>query len=58
MSVPTKKSLADKIVPHIYFALRDLGVIFDKYILSSSPILAVVYHSGTAYLFYGTKNEQ
>ena len=29
-----KKTIADKIVPHISSALRDLGVIFDKYILS------------------------
>ena len=35
------------IAPHIYSALRDLGVIFDKSILSRSHILACADHAGT-----------
>ena len=31
MYQPTK-NISDKIAHHIYFALRDLGVTFDKYI--------------------------
>ena len=34
------KNLVAEIVPHIYSDLRDLGVIFGKYILSSSTKLA------------------
>ena len=33
------KELADEIAPHISSALRDLSVIFDKFILSSNPKL-------------------
>ena len=52
------KNLAAKIAPHIYSALRDLGVIFDKYILSIIPILVGADRAGTADLLYGTQNEQ
>ena len=48
MAVPTYKNLADKIAPHIYSSLRDLGVIFDKFILSRSTILAGADREGTA----------
>ena len=41
------KSFAYNIVPHMYSALRGLGVIVDKYILSRSPILAFVDRVGT-----------
>ena len=40
MAVPTNKNLAAEIVPHISSALRDLCVIFDKYILYRRTILA------------------
>ena len=52
------KNIASIIAPHIYSTLRDLGVIFDKYILSSSLILACEYCAGTSDSCYGTKNEQ
>ena len=42
MYVPTN-NLASKIAPHVYSALRDQCVIFDKSILSSSPKLTGVY---------------
>ena len=45
-------------MPHIYSALRDLGVIFNKYILSSTTILEGADRSGTADSCYGTQNEQ
>ena len=31
--------LADHIVPHMYYDLRDLGVVFDKFTLSRNPML-------------------
>ena len=34
------QNITAKIAPHISSALRDLGMIFDKYILSRIPILA------------------
>ena len=52
------KNLAGKIALHIYSVLRDLGVIFDKYILSRSPILAGGYRAGTADLLYGTQDKK
>ena len=51
------KNLASKIASHISSDLRDLGVIFDKPILSGSLILVGVYSAGTADSYYGTKNE-
>ena len=45
-------------MPQIFSALRNLGAIFDKYILSVSPVLAVADRAGTASLWYGTQNEQ
>ena len=49
MSVPTNKNIASEIAPHISYTLRDLDVIFEKYILSSSPKLVYEYPSGTLY---------
>ena len=46
--------LVANIVPHISSALRDLGVIFDKYMLSISTILGGVEHEGTVYSYYST----
>ena len=46
---PTK-NISANIVPHISSTLRDLCVIFDKSILSRSPILAGADRAGTAYL--------
>ena len=48
------KNIAAKIAPHISSALRYLGVIFDKSILSRSPILAGVDREGAADSCYGT----
>ena len=45
--VPTNKKIADKIAPHIPSALRDLGVILYKYILSRGTILAGAGCAGT-----------
>ena len=42
------ENLAANIVPHISYDLIDLGVIFDKYILSRSNILAVLDCEGDA----------
>ena len=39
MSVPSNKNLAANIAPRLFSALRDQGVIFDKFILSRSTIL-------------------
>ena len=50
------KNIAAKIGPRISFALRVLGMIFDKSISSRSPILAVGKCFGTADLFDGTQN--
>ena len=47
--------LTKKIAPHISYALRDLGVIFDKYILSRSPTFVDSERAGTADSCYGTK---
>ena len=52
------KNLAAKIAPHISSSLRDLGAIFDKSILSRSPVLEVADRAGTADSCYGTQNEQ
>ena len=52
------KNLAAKIAPHISCALRDLGVIFDKSILSRGPALSGADRVGTSDLCYGTQNEQ
>ena len=52
------KKLDDKIVHHISSALRDLGVIFDKSILSISTILVGADYSATVGSCYGTKNEE
>ena len=40
MSVPSNKNIAANIAPRLFSALRDQGVIFDKFILSRSTILA------------------
>ena len=45
-------------MPHISFALRDLGVIFDKYIWSIIPILVDSNPVVTAESCCGTQNEQ
>ena len=58
MDVPTKKNIAAKILPHTSSVLIDLGVIFDKYILSRSSILAGTDCSGIVELWYSTQNEQ
>ena len=47
MAVPTYKNISAKIAPHISSALRDIGVIFDKSILSIITILAGADHTGT-----------
>ena len=52
------KKIAAKIASHIFSALRDLGVIFDKYIWSRSPILVGADRAGTLESCYGTQNEQ
>ena len=41
------KNISDKIVSRIYSALRDLSVIFDKYILSRSTVLEGADRAGT-----------
>ena len=46
MSVSTNKNIAAEIEPHISSALRDLVVIFEKYISSSSTKLADVDPAG------------
>ena len=56
MAVSTNKTLAAKIASHISSALRDLGVIFDKYILSIIPILVVKDCVGTAKSCYIIQN--
>ena len=58
ISVPTNQNLPDNITSHIYSALRDLYVIFDKSILSSSPKLVDIYSTGTVDSCSWTKNEQ
>ena len=52
------KNIPAKIASHIYSALRDLGVIFNKSILYRSPILAGADRAGTEDSCYGTENEQ
>ena len=52
------QNIAAKISPHLYFALRDLGVIFDKYFLSRSTILAGEDCAGTVYSCYVTQNKK
>ena len=47
MSVPTNKNVASEIAPHISSAFRDLGVIIEKYILSSSTKLVDAHPVGT-----------
>ena len=58
MSVPTNKNIADKIAPPISYALRYLGVIFEKCILSICHKLADADPSGTLDSLSGTQNEQ
>ena len=58
MSVPTNKNIVAEIAPHISSALRDLGVVFEKYILSSCPKLADADPVGTLDLCSGGGNEQ
>ena len=41
------KIISVEIAPHISSALRDIGVIFDKYILSRSPVVVGVDRAGT-----------
>ena len=48
------KNIAAKIESHISSALRYLGAIFDKCILSRSPILESADREGTADSCYGT----
>ena len=52
------KNIAAKIAPHIFSALRDLGVIFDKFIIPRSPTLACADCTGTEDSCCGAKNEQ
>ena len=49
------KMLADTIAPHISSALRDLGLIFDKSILSRISMLVGEYRAVTADSCYGKK---
>ena len=42
------ENIAANIVPHISYDLRDLGMIFDKYILSRSLTLVDADRAGTA----------
>ena len=58
MSVTTNKNLAAEIAPHVSSSLRDLGVIFERYIISSSPKLADVDPEGKLDSCYGTQNQQ
>ena len=53
----TKKYSAE-IAPHVSSALRDLGVVFDIYILSISDKLAGTDPTGTLDSWYGTQNKQ
>ena len=50
--------LAAKIAPHIYCDLRDLGVVFDKSILSRGSVLAGADRASTSKSCYGTQNEE
>ena len=52
------KIIAAYIAPHIYSALKNLGVVFEESILSRSPKLVYADPEGALYLFSGTKNEQ
>ena len=52
------KNIAANIWSHIYSALRYSGVVFDKFILSSSPILVGAKCVGTSDSWYGAQNEQ
>ena len=52
------KNIAAEIAPHISSALRDLGVIFEKSLLSSSTKLVDAYPEGALDSWSGTKNEQ
>ena len=58
MSVSTNKNIAAGIAPHAYAVLRDLGVISDKSILSSSTKLVDADPTGTLESYSGIKNEQ
>ena len=40
MYILTNKTICYGVVPHVYYALIDLDVIIEKYILSSSTKLA------------------
>ena len=50
--------LATTIAPHVSYALRDLGVVFDKYILCRSPILEGADLASTVDSLYCTQHEQ
>ena len=50
-------NIAAEILPHISSVLRDLGVIFDKYILSSSTKLVDADPTGTSNSRYGTQSQ-
>ena len=52
------KKISTDIPPHIYSALRYLGVIIDKYIWYSSTKFADADHTGTLDSWYGTQNEE
>ena len=52
------KNIAAEIAPHISYALRGLGVIFEYYILSSSKKLADADPAGTLDSLSETQNEQ
>ena len=50
-----RRNIAAKIAPHTSSALRDLGVIFDKSILSRSSILVGEGRVATEEFYHGTK---
>ena len=57
MYVPTNKNIIAEIAPYISSALRDIGVIIEESILSSSTKLEYVDPAGTLDSCYGTQNE-
>ena len=58
ISVPTNKNNTAEIAPHISSALRDLGVMFEIYILCTGPKLVGADSAFDLDSWYGTQNEQ
>ena len=52
----TTRNIAGDIASNIYSALKDLGVIFEIYIQSSSTELAGAYPASSLDSYYGTHN--